>query len=497
MEKINGGDHQGLDLSTEFAEIARKRRSLEIDVNYIAEASLPFSYYDVVCNFGGIACWRDPLRALANVHQSLKSDGIFVMNYFDVDSLPGRILGERHFEYNHASLIIFAKKTMRQCLDQAGFEVVYSQSERQYASLGRIIGYLKQNLALKALRALRIDDHSAHCARHRVLHLSKEGPVIRSPWTILKWRPLRVQAVIYMLLVGIIAGLVGWINQSYIKELGRWYLTERPYMLKSVRPYALTAAAEQALKPKDSFRECASEQGKDYCPEMVVIPAGSFVMGSPPTEKGRYITEGPQRRITIAQPFAVSKFELTFDEWDTCVAYGDCPQAWDFGWGRGQRPVIHVNWDDAQHYIAWLSRMTSKPYRLLTEAEYEYATRGDAQSAYPWGDDIGKNNANCNGCGSQWDNSQTAPVGSFAPNGFGLYDMVGNIWEWVEDCAHNNNDGAPTNGSAWTEGGNCNFHVVRGGSWDVTPVNVRSAVRYWLPEVRGRGLGFRVGRTTP
>ena len=114
---------RGLDLSTAFAEIARKRHSLEIEVNYIEEAALPCSYYDVVCNFGGIACWRDPVRALTNIHQSLKRDGIFVMNHFDVDSLPGRILGTRHFEYNHASLIIFSQTTMQQCLDQTGFEV--------------------------------------------------------------------------------------------------------------------------------------------------------------------------------------------------------------------------------------------------------------------------------------------------------------------------------------------------------------------------------------
>jgi SAM-dependent methyltransferase len=148
---------RGLDLSTKFAEIARKRHSLEIDVNYIEEASLPSSHYDVVCSFGGIACWRDPIRALTNIHRSLKSDGIFVMNHFNVDSLPARILGDRHFEYNHASLIIFSKSTMRQCLDQTGFEVVYSQNERQYASLGRIVGYLKQKLALMTLRALRAD----------------------------------------------------------------------------------------------------------------------------------------------------------------------------------------------------------------------------------------------------------------------------------------------------------------------------------------------------
>ena len=122
---------------------------------------------------------------------------------------------------------------------------------------------------------------------------------------------------------------------------------------------------------------------------MVVVPAGSFMMGSPPTEKGRNTNEGPQHNVTIAKPFAVSKFELTFDEWDTCVAYGDCPSASsDSGWGRGQQPVINVTWDDAQRYVAWLSKMTGKPYRLLSEAEYEYATRGGTQTAYPWGDDI-------------------------------------------------------------------------------------------------------------
>jgi len=160
-------------------------------------------------------------------------------------------------------------------------------------------------------------------------------------------------------------------------------------------------------------------------------------MGSPATETSHQPEEEPLHRVTIAKPFAVSKFELTFDEWDICVAYGDCRLGVnDFGWGRGQQPVIDVAWDDAQHYVAWFSKLTGKQYRLLTEAEYEYAARAGKQTAYPWGDTIGNNNSNCRGCGSQWDGKQTAPVGSFAPNRFGLYDMVGNIWEWVEDCYH-------------------------------------------------------------
>src|SRR5262249_14723054 len=146
-------------------------------------------------------------------------------------------------------------------------------------------------------------------------------------------------------------------------------------------------------------------------------------------------------------------------------------------------------------YAAWLSRMTGKSYRLLTEAEYEFATRAGTQTAFPWGDDIGENKANCDGCGSQWGNKQTAPVGSFAPNQFGLYDMVGNVWEWVEDCYNPNYDNAPTNGSAWTAG-DCNRRMVRAGSWVNTPQFLRSAYRNGFSTgIRLNGLGFRVART--
>ena len=305
-------------------------------------------------------------------------------------------------------------------------------------------------------------------------------------------------AGIYALLIGVIVGLLGWIEQSYIAAQWRWWRTDRPFLAANMWPYVLTPAAEQALKPdpNQSFRECApKQQDKDYCPDMVVVPAGSFMMGSLPTEKDRDAAEGPQHIVTIAKPLAVAKFELTFDEWDTCVAYGDCPQGVsDGGWGRGQQPVIFVTWDDAQRYAAWLSKMTGKPYRLLTEAEYEYATRAGTTTAYPWGNDIGKNNANCNGCGSKWDNQQTAPVGSFKPNAFGLYDMVGNVFEWVEDCVHANYDGAPTDGSAWIEGGLCTYRLDRGVSWNFP--SPRSAYRDSSPTgQRIDNLGFRVGRT--
>jgi formylglycine-generating enzyme required for sulfatase activity len=273
----------------------------------------------------------------------------------------------------------------------------------------------------------------------------------------------------------------------------------------STQAAPLSPTQEKALKPKDTFKECAN------CPEMMVVPAGSFMMGSPKGEPGRSADEGPQHTVTIARPFAVGRFSVTFDEWDACAAEGGCNQMEvlaglgkvirpyrpsDEGWGRGRRPVINVSWDDAKAYVAWLSQKTGKPYRLLTGAEYEYATRAGTQTAYPWGDTIGTNNANCHACGSQWDARQTAPVGSFAPNGFGLYDMVGNVEEWMEDCYHESYVGAPTDGSAWIEGADCSNRIVRAGSWFFAPAFLRSAKRYWFTtDYRLNYLGFRVART--
>jgi formylglycine-generating enzyme required for sulfatase activity len=292
------------------------------------------------------------------------------------------------------------------------------------------------------------------------------------------------------LFVGIIIGLVAWINQAYVKEQTNWFLTVRPYMLANIRPYVLTAEAERALKPGASFRECARD-----CPEMIVVPAHRFTMGSPATEQGHHDNEGPQHEVTIAKPFAVSKFDVTFTDWDACVSVGGCPQVTDSGFGRGTKPVINVNWDEAQKYVAWFSKITGEPYRLLSEAEWEYAARAGTATAYSWGDEIGKGNANCNGCGSQWDSKEASPVGSFKPNGFGLYDMAGDVWQWVQDCYHGDYNGAPSDGSAWTTG-NCSNRVVRGGSWNYGPRNLRSAVRYGNSfDVRIVNLCFRVART--
>jgi formylglycine-generating enzyme required for sulfatase activity len=306
-------------------------------------------------------------------------------------------------------------------------------------------------------------------------------------------RARRVQALVYVLLISVIAELIGWINQSYIKKEMNWVFVMRPYKAAQVLPSVLNPERERALKPDDTFRECAKD-----CPEMVVVPAGEFMMGSPPNEKGRYPNQGPQHKVTIAKPFAVAKYDVTFAEWDACVKVGGCPQegrASDAGFGRGKQPIINVSWDDAKAYVAWLSRMTGKTYRLLAEAEWEYAARAGTATPYHWGEDAGKNNANCIDCGSKWDDKSTAPVGSFKSNAFGLYDMAGNVWQRVEDCSHDDYDGAPTDGSAWLADG-CNYHVVRAGSWNNIPRILRSAIRSGnASSIRLSPLGFRVGRT--
>jgi formylglycine-generating enzyme required for sulfatase activity len=232
-------------------------------------------------------------------------------------------------------------------------------------------------------------------------------------------------------------------------------------------------------------------------PEMVSIPAGTFTMGC---VEGRDDVAGScvdgqksSHKVTL-RAFQMGKYEVTFDEWDACEKAHACPHAEDDGWGRGKRPVIHVSWNDiTQEYIPWLNQKTHKAYRLPTEAEWEYAARGGADQAYPWGNSLGKNNANCRECGSQWDNEQTAPVGSFAANGFGLFDASGNVWEWVADCWHDSYQGASPDGGARDDCGGGASRVVRGGSWLSTPWLVRSAFRLsYAQGFRDSFIGFRL-----
>ena len=230
-----------------------------------------------------------------------------------------------------------------------------------------------------------------------------------------------------------------------------------------------------------------------YEPEMVEIPGGSFRMGC---VSGRDCNdaEHPVHEVRVER-FELSKYEVTFEEYDRFTAATGREPVDNEGWGRGRRPVIRVSWEDAVAYTKWLSGQTGERYRLPSEAEWEYAARAGSVTAYSWGNEIGRNRANCDGCGSQWDNRQTAPVGSFSPNGWGLHDLHGNVWEWVQDCWNRSYQGAPTNGSAW-ESGDCSRRVLRGGSWFFDPRILRSAYRGRLTaSSRLRIIGFRVART--
>ena len=284
----------------------------------------------------------------------------------------------------------------------------------------------------------------------------------------------------------LVAGLIGWLNEAYFVERWNWLTIARPYMLTQVRPYVLTAERERTLKPRETFRECAED-----CPEMVVLPAREFMMGSTSGPSD----EGPQHKVAFAQPFAVSTFEVTFNAWDACVKVGGCARVSDGDYGRGKQPVINVTWHEARQYVAWLSRMTGRAYRLLSESEWEYAARAGTQTTYWWGNDIDGGKANCMGCGSPWDNKRPAPVGSFAANAFGLHDMHGNVWEWVEDCYQEDYSGAPADGAARTSA-ECSRRVMRGGAWNNSAWNLRSTIRLKnSPVNRGDDLGFRVART--
>jgi len=259
----------------------------------------------------------------------------------------------------------------------------------------------------------------------------------------------------------------------------------------SERPGGSTAPASAGPKPGALVQDCSD------CPQLVVLPAGSFVMGSPTGEPGRERAEGPQHRVVIPKKLAFGRYEVTFTEWAACLKAGGCGRhrPSDKGWGRGTRPVINVSWSDARAYVAWLSRKTGQSYRLPSESEWEYAARGGTKALRHWRGGVGNKRANCKNCGSAWNNKSTAPIGRFAVNPFGLYDMMGNVWEWVADCWTDTYDGRGSGSAPVSRSGACAYRVTRGGSF-LTPLkDLRSAMRSGdKPAARDFATGFRVVR---
>ena len=243
-------------------------------------------------------------------------------------------------------------------------------------------------------------------------------------------------------------------------------------------------------EPGSTFRDCGR------CPLMVVIPSGTFLMGSMDDEEWRDSDEGPHFSVTFGRPFAIGKYEVTFKEWNACVDAGECRhRPDDHGWGTGDRPVINVSWEDAQSYLGWLNRLTNETYRLPSEAEWEYAARADEETRYSFGEKIGKNKANCRDSHCDDNFAKTSPVGSFPPNAFGLHDVHGNVWEWTADSWQAGYWETPSDGSSWNSSEETK-RVVRGGSWSSGSEDLRSANRWAnYPSNRLNHIGFRVARS--
>lgn len=292
-------------------------------------------------------------------------------------------------------------------------------------------------------------------------------------------------------------------------ELRYWKAQAKALESKlATAPQPTPAASKSKASPQATgqvFRDAL------WAPEMVVLPSGSFMMGSPADEAGRGPNEGPQHKVTLAYKVAIGKYPVTFDEWDACVADGGTTyKPDDKGWGRGKRPVIEVSWEDTQAYLAWLNMRlgiaSDDPgcYRLPSEAEWEYACRAGTKSLYstPGGqmsDEFANYDASYTFRGAPkagQKEDKTTPVGMYQANPWGLNDMHGNVWEWVQDTFEESYRGAPLDGRAWETG--ASSRVLRGGAWYFNPQVLRSAFRgRYATDVRYSYLGFRIARTLP
>ena len=307
---------------------------------------------------------------------------------------------------------------------------------------------------------------------------------------------------------------VPWVASSLVEELyfdprhvpsqqhgGTTHQTKLDIPKDTPLPYTL----EVGLTENVRFRECAS------CPEMVVVPEGEYTMGSPEDERDRSTSEGPPHPVKIPRRFAVGKLKITRYEFESFIketGYSAGDRCWTVEDGKTEEridrsfrnpgfeqdsshPVVCINWDDANAYVTWLSKKTGKPYRLLSESEWEYVARAGTKSPFWWGSSVSSEQANYEGAGK----SKTVPADMFKPNPWGLYQVSGHAFEWVEDCWNENYQSAP--GNDWVRlAGNCTGHVRRAGAWNTTGKMLRSAYREWRrTTIRGSNMGVRVART--
>ena len=259
-----------------------------------------------------------------------------------------------------------------------------------------------------------------------------------------------------------------------------------------IKPPTIKPDPTGPKEPNINAMETYRDRLKDALgPLMVKLPGGTFKMGS--KNSSTYYDERPQHKVTL-QSFSISQYEVTFEEYDWFATATGSTLPEDNGWGRGRQPVINVSWKDAMNYTQWLSEQTRYNYRLPSEREWEYAAAAGSGKAYWWGYKLEKNKANCSVCGRQWDGKQTAPVGSFPPNPFGLYDTIGNVLEWTNSCFHSSYRGAPSTGHLW-KGGDCSKQIARGSSFRSNKNALRRTIRHkFRPNTRIVSLGFRVVR---
>ena len=306
----------------------------------------------------------------------------------------------------------------------------------------------------------------------------------------------------------------------------------RAFWFKQARAYERARMHERAVEAATKYLTMADREAEHYRAALQVLDAAEVALAEAQRARARAQAELQQRQraaaerraaIALATPemvripstspwdrdsiyiraaFEISKYEVTFAQWDVCVEYGPCIRVSDNGWGRGDRPVINVSWDDARVFIRWLSEETNETYRLPSNREWTHAALGGSKTRYSWGRGVGENRANCRGCGSQWDNRTTAPVGSFAANAYGLHDMHGNVWEWVQNCWNRtpNNPfehGHPISAGSSMERTHCDGRMRRGGSYASKPKAVRAdRVEMWNKPYRSfNTVGFRVVRT--
>jgi formylglycine-generating enzyme required for sulfatase activity len=282
------------------------------------------------------------------------------------------------------------------------------------------------------------------------------------------------------------------------KEQAPAKTSAKPQQGKTRPVPAVTADAAGGPQEEEAVAGAAGAAGAvaavkdcDACPLMVALNPGPFTMGSNSSDP----TERPAHKVGLRTAFAIGKYEVTVGQWKQCVKANVCPTVPSPDDAPANVPMRDVSWDEAQLYLKWLSSVSGRPYRLPTEAEWEYAARGGTTSVYWWGGQMKGGNSSCQGCGQPWNADAPPPAGSFSANPFGLHDMNGSVWEWVQDCWHSTYKGAPADGSAWAEP-NCRARVIRGGSWREDGSYMLSTTRFkYDASVRQSQNGFRVARS--